>query len=152
MEFTNKPVKWDNVGVEPPETLKSDGFVAGYKPPAAYFNFLFNNYYKCMDEMQKASVEMANNTPTVKYINDTIASTLWSLSGDKYVARKSFTGYGDVNVINVYFSKDSLQSAVDAGILPVTMTENGVVTIYATSKPGVNLTATFELVKGGAGQ
>lgn len=52
MIFNRKPPEWRNVGAEPPEDLKSGGFQAGYKPPAAYFNWFFNRVYECLAELQ----------------------------------------------------------------------------------------------------
>lgn len=52
MDFENKAPKWDAAGAEPSEDLQKNGFMAGYKPPAAYFNYLFNAYTKCVNELQ----------------------------------------------------------------------------------------------------
>lgn len=57
-EIVNKPPKWDAVGTEPSEELQANGFQAGYKPPAAYFNYLFNRYTACIEEMQRILKEM----------------------------------------------------------------------------------------------
>ena len=42
MQFNEDLPKWEAVGSAPPESLQNTGFVAGYKPPAAFFNWLFN--------------------------------------------------------------------------------------------------------------
>ena len=42
MDFTNIAPKWDAEGREPSLELQTEGFKAGYKPPAPYFNYLFN--------------------------------------------------------------------------------------------------------------
>ena len=42
--------EWENEGVEPSANLKENGFVAGYKPPAAVFNWLFNKLIKRANE------------------------------------------------------------------------------------------------------
>lgn len=52
MEFKNKAPKWDAAGAEPTPELQTSGFVAGYKPPASYFNYLFYTYTKCINELQ----------------------------------------------------------------------------------------------------
>ena len=54
MSFTDAP-QWTNEGVAPSETLKTSGFVAGYKPPATVFNYLFNKYGICLTELQNAA-------------------------------------------------------------------------------------------------
>ena len=50
--FTNTPPDWKANGVEPPESLKTTGFVAGYKPPASYFNWFWTKVSKCISELQ----------------------------------------------------------------------------------------------------
>ena len=54
MEFTNKAPEWNAVGAKPTEDLINQGFAAGYKPPADYFNYMFNQYKKSIDETQEA--------------------------------------------------------------------------------------------------
>lgn len=53
MSFTTAP-QWSNEGVAPTDTLKANGFQAGYKPPATVFNYLFNKYGICFNELQTA--------------------------------------------------------------------------------------------------
>lgn len=50
--FTTPPV-WTNTGTAPSETLKTNGFQAGYKPPAPIFNYMFNKYGICLTELQQ---------------------------------------------------------------------------------------------------
>lgn len=52
MDFTNTPLEWKNEGTEPTEEIKEKGFVAGYKPPAAYFNWFWSKVCKCIAELQ----------------------------------------------------------------------------------------------------
>lgn len=52
IEFTNKPIKWTNKGTAPSEDLKTNGFQAGYKPPAAVFNNQWHATGECIDELQ----------------------------------------------------------------------------------------------------
>ena len=49
--FTAPPV-WTNTGTAPSETLKTNGFQTGYKPPAPIFNYMFNKYSICLTELQ----------------------------------------------------------------------------------------------------
>ncbi|MCQ2743475.1 MAG: hypothetical protein MJ230_01585 [bacterium] len=53
MEFVHSPLFWDNDGKEPSTTLKEEGFSAGYKPPADYFNYKWRNDYNCISELQE---------------------------------------------------------------------------------------------------
>ena len=52
MNFNNTPPKWDEQGTEPSAELQEKGFTAGYKPPAPYFNYMFNKYTECLKELQ----------------------------------------------------------------------------------------------------
>lgn len=52
IEFTNKPIKWTNEGTAPSEDLKTNGFQAGYKPPAAVFNNQWHTTGECIEELQ----------------------------------------------------------------------------------------------------
>jgi hypothetical protein len=52
MEFEKIVPQWDAVGTEPPSSLKTSGFEAGYKPPAAYFNWFWNSVSQCLTELQ----------------------------------------------------------------------------------------------------
>lgn len=52
IEFTNKPIKWTNEGTAPSEDLKTNGFQAGYKPPAAVFNHQWHTTGECIEELQ----------------------------------------------------------------------------------------------------
>lgn len=56
IKFDNKAPEWDNLGAEPDAELKKGGFLAGYKPPAAYFNWFFNRTYECVKELQEKLV------------------------------------------------------------------------------------------------
>lgn len=40
-QITETAPNWSASGAEPPSTMKSQGFLSGYKPPAAYFNWFW---------------------------------------------------------------------------------------------------------------
>lgn len=61
MKFENIPPQWDAQGAEPTTELKTKGFLAGYKPPAAYFNWLFNRITACLKELQTVLGGHADN-------------------------------------------------------------------------------------------
>ena len=64
MEFKNKPPEWLVEGTEPPEELRQkNGWLAGYKPPASYFNWFWNLCYLCLTELQEklTSLETSHN-------------------------------------------------------------------------------------------
>ena len=48
INFEKKTPDWENIGAEPDAELKKGGFRAGYKPPAAYFNWFFNRISACV--------------------------------------------------------------------------------------------------------
>lgn len=53
MDFTNKFTdEWSNTGTEPSSTLKTNGFAAGYRPPAAIFNWFWSKTMKAITELQ----------------------------------------------------------------------------------------------------
>ena len=49
--FTEIP-QWENQGVAPTAELRTRGFAVGYKPPAQTFNYLFNKFSVCINELQ----------------------------------------------------------------------------------------------------
>lgn len=50
--FEKTPLEWNNAGAEPSTDLKTNGFVAGYKPAADTFNYQINNSSACLTELQ----------------------------------------------------------------------------------------------------
>lgn len=72
MAFTNIAPKWNAEGAEPPAELLEQGFTAGYKPPAAYFNYLFNQYTKAIDETQ----EKVEKFPSLEEINNILSNKM----------------------------------------------------------------------------
>jgi hypothetical protein len=55
------PLTWENAGTAPSDNLKTKGFEAGYKPPAAVFNYFLHKEQECIEQLQKA----VDNTDTV---------------------------------------------------------------------------------------
>ena len=52
MNFEKDVPQWTAAGTEPPASLKSGGFTAGYKPPAAYFNWFWSGVSACLTEIR----------------------------------------------------------------------------------------------------
>ena len=118
----------------------------GLKKPAQeeYYNVDdFNGNFDIIDQKMK-EIETAASGGTI-YENVVIPVSGWKASGEYFIFKKTFSG---ATAVNVYFNKDSLPIAVEAGILPVTETTGGVCTLYAANAPEAALTATFEIVKG----
>lgn len=53
MNFNNSLPEWNNTGTEPSDSLKNDGFKAGYKPSANVFNWFWSKTGKCIKELQE---------------------------------------------------------------------------------------------------
>lgn len=56
MAFEKVVPEWSAAGSEPPASLKSGGFTAGYKPPAQYFNWFFTGASEALAELQESAV------------------------------------------------------------------------------------------------
>ncbi len=73
MKFINALPEWENEGIQPPEELLKSGFQAGYKPPAAIFNWFWSKVCKCITELQN-SFKTHSETPEIHrriYFGDT---------------------------------------------------------------------------------
>ena len=53
MDFDYKPLDWAAEGVEPPESVKNEGWLAGHRPPSAYFNYKWRADYLTQTELQQ---------------------------------------------------------------------------------------------------
>lgn len=61
-----EPMAWDNEGSKPSDNLQTNGFQAGYKPPADIFNYFFNRSAACIKEIQ---IEMDKLPETLEEFN-----------------------------------------------------------------------------------
>lgn len=52
MAFNEQLPEWNAVGVEPPASKKTEGWQPDDKPPADWFNWLFNRAYKVLNEIR----------------------------------------------------------------------------------------------------
>jgi len=78
MSFNEKLPEWLNEGTEPPQSKKNEGWQVREKPPAGWFNWLFNRAFKALQELQGkaehtdnkgqpngyASLDSSGNVPT----------------------------------------------------------------------------------------
>ena len=55
VNFKSELPKWEAEGVAPPESVKKDGWKAGQRPPADYFNWFFSKTYYALKELQEES-------------------------------------------------------------------------------------------------
>lgn len=93
MSFTNTPPKWDAQGAEPSADLQTNGFSAGYKPPAQYFNYLFNKYTACIKELQELA---AAQGVTLEETNTSL-TTHTSDKDNPHGVTKTQVGLGNVD-------------------------------------------------------
>lgn len=78
MEFVEQLPEWLEVGTEPPLSKKTNGWQPEDKPPASYFNWLFNRAYKSILELRDkiASVDIAGSSNAdVKNIKSILLET-----------------------------------------------------------------------------
>jgi hypothetical protein len=53
MPFMKPTPEWNKEGVEPPQSLKDNGFVAGSSPAAGHFDWLFHTVSEAIQELQQ---------------------------------------------------------------------------------------------------
>lgn len=70
MDFKNTAPQWDAEGMKPTEELLKEGFKAGYKPPADYFNYLFHGYSEAINEIQENLNEVDNTADKDKPVSE----------------------------------------------------------------------------------
>lgn len=68
MEFKSKAPDWKASGIEPPASLKEIGFEAGYKPPAAYFNWFWAGVSACLTELHEMLANVDATKDVDKYV------------------------------------------------------------------------------------
>lgn len=68
MKFINTLPEWKNEGAQPQEELLESGFQAGYKPPAAIFNWFWSLAAKCITELQSNLKAHTENLETHRAI------------------------------------------------------------------------------------
>jgi hypothetical protein len=64
MSFKKVVPEWNAQGVEPPASLKNTGFEAGYKPPAAFFNWFWHGVSEALSELQSMKPENIGAAPS----------------------------------------------------------------------------------------
>lgn len=82
----NAPV-WNAAGAEPTTELKNSGFTAGYKPPAAYFNWFFNKTSLAIQELQglaKDEIRLADDAD----LNSILDLGVYIATGSNTIANK----------------------------------------------------------------
>lgn len=109
---------WNDPGVEPPQTLKDDGWRIAQRPPASYFDWLQHTTYQALKELQENAAhisdvgELAALTTTAKNtiiaaINELdaehgVLSSLTTTAKNTLVAAiNEINGEADANATNI---------------------------------------------------
>lgn len=136
MNFEKDVPEWTAEGTEPPASLKSGGFTAGYKPPAAFFNWFWSGVSACLTEIR-------TKLSTHKHAASDVESGVFSV-------QRGGTGKGSVTAGNylvgngtgVMTEKTPAQVLADIGaasadaVDPV-VTTTGTSTAYVATVPGI---------------
>lgn len=109
MTFEKQPIVWQNKGTEPTAEIKESGFTAGYKPPAAYHNFLFALLLDCIKEIQ----EMLSGSELAEDIEATINKLLKNESDSQIVSIQDLIA--NINSITECMTTKADKKNVDGG-------------------------------------
>ena len=168
MNFNNSLPEWKNTGTEPSDSLKNDGFKAGYKPSANVFNWFWSLVSKCITEIQsKLSNEETARTEADKNLQQptfTEASTRVNIASGETLSTlfgkiKKF--FADLKTVAFTGSYTDLSNKPTSMQNPnsLTLTMNGSATSYngasSASKswyaPTSAGTSGYEMVSNGSG-
>ena len=168
MNFNNSLPEWKNTGTEPSDSLKNDGFKAGYKPSANVFNWFWSLVSKCITEIQsKLSNEETARTEADKNLQQptfTEASTRVNITSGETLStlfgkiKKFFTDLKTVAFTGSYTDLSNKPTSMQ-NPNSLTLTMNGSATNYngasSASKswyaPTSAGTAGYNLISNGSG-
>ena len=168
MNFNNSLPEWKNTGTEPSDSLKNDGFKAGYKPSANVFNWFWSLVSKCITEIQsKLSNEETARTEADKNLQQptfTEASTRVNITSGETLStlfgkiKKFFTDLKTVAFTGSYTDLSNKPTSMQ-NPNSLTLTMNGSTTNYngasSASKswyaPTNVGTAGYNLISNGSG-
>ena len=168
MNFNNKLPEWKNSGTEPSDSLKNDGFKAGYKPSANVFNWFWSLVSKCITEIQsKLSNEETARTEADKNLQQptfTEASTRVNITSGETLStlfgkiKKFFTDLKTVAFTGSYTDLSNKPTSM-RNPNSLTLTVNGSSSSYNGSTteskswyaPTSGGTAGYDLISNGSG-
>ena len=168
MNFNNKLPEWKNSGTEPSDSLKNDGFKAGYKPSENVFNWFWSLVSKCITEIQsKLSNEETARTEADKNLQQptfTEASTRVNITSGETLStlfgkiKKFFTDLKTVAFTGSYTDLSNKPTSMQ-NPNSLTLTMNGLSSSYngsATASkswyaPTSVGTAGYNLISNGSG-
>ncbi|MDQ0876753.1 hypothetical protein QFZ77_005412 [Paenibacillus sp. V4I3] len=105
MNFDEQLPDWLAEGTEPPTSKKTDGWQPDDKPPAGYFNWLFNRTYKAFLEIRNKISNLTGSDVTLVDTSNNFASTnvegamselFTNVSNGKTAVASAITGKGVV--------------------------------------------------------
>jgi hypothetical protein len=82
MAFEKKVPEWKAPGSEPGDDLKNSGFQAGYKPPAAFFNWFWYGVSEALKELQGMNPADIGAVPQERTINNKALTADIKLNAD----------------------------------------------------------------------
>lgn len=168
MNFNNKLPEWKNSGTEPSDSLKNDGFKAGYKPSANVFNWFWSLVSKCITEIQsKLSNEETARTEADKNLQQptfTEASTRVNITSGETLStlfgkiKKFFTDLKTVAFTGSYTDLSNKPTSMqNPYYLTLTMNSSGTTynggasASFAWYAPTSVGTAGYSLISNGSG-
>lgn len=98
MDFEKNVPTWDATGTEPPQSLKTSGFTAGYRPPAAFFNWFWHGVSACLTEIRtklKGHAESTSNPHSVTAAQVGLDKVNNTADADKNVKYATTSGSAD---------------------------------------------------------
>lgn len=118
MAFNEQLPEWNATGVEPPASKKSEGWQPEDKPPADWFNWLFNRAYKALTEIRgilgghvdAAAPHFGHETPTGATAKASAAETNAKSYTDNHAESKATHGIGS----GYYIAKTSRSDQMPA--------------------------------------
>lgn len=129
IEFTNKPIKWTNEGTAPSSDLKTNGFQAGYKPPAAVFNNQWHTTGECIEELQTklsdTDDKKVDKVEGKSLIDESVANNI-SYAGNSglTLCRWSFNA-AEMTHTSPLGGTEDLKFAIDSGLTLKTTGDSG---------------------------
>lgn len=129
MDFEHQSPGFTAEGVEPPASLKSEGFKPGYKPPAAYFSWFWTRVSRCITEIQGKLQGVA--------IRD-----LSNVNDADFRSKASAAGAGGIQIANATSSDGVAYAATMKGVTELT---NGLTLTIIPDINSASQTITFNL-------
>lgn len=121
MSFNEQLPEWNATGVEPPASKKNEGWKPDDRPPADWFNWLFNRAYKVMQEIRimlgghvdAAAPHSGHETPAGATAKASAAETNAKSYTDNHAGSKTTHGIGEGYYIAKTSRSDQLPAYAD---------------------------------------